>query len=560
MSRVACRASRVAVHGMLSGQFQQQGDLDDAQRQAVDKLLKERIGVLSGAGGTGKTRILKTMVQQCLAQNIECYLLAPTADATDLMLQSVGACEGVKSMTIDYALATPKDLKRMRYGCAVFVDEASMASRKHLSGLLDALWSKDRLKLLVRMLIFIGDPYQLEPVSHGSFFRELIATRYVSTVTLTRVYRQSGDSNLLKALQALRDRCNVGFRELSAFTNDNTFMLHEIPASRKWGAEGLDEEKNAVVQAVMQYVSAQTTYDSNIQVMCMSRKIRDVLNDKLRQHFNPQGMYVMINGVAVNDPIINRKNYKDPVTKQRIVNNGTRGWLRITPSGRFFAEYGAAGDPGYFCDYYDPNKPRNGFNTKFEARYCITVHASQGKEFDVAICAMDGAFRKPKRSMLYTAVSRAKQGCVLISSDRLLRRMTSEPLELDPEMMNEFSCFDRVAFERSRACANEKADALELVQQEKAAARRAKREAARAEKIARRVAAGNAGNVTDSAPGVDADTETDVDVDVDATDTDTGTGTGTDTDSDTSCSETISETDGETSSYDVEDGYIQNTL
>lgn len=425
-----------------------QVELDDAQLDAVDNLLRRRYSILTASAGCGKTTVLREMVRRCVAKNLRVILVAPTARAADLMETKAGNEFGVKASTIDMLFNRLLKLLRARSGkSAIFIDEASMMSVKHLGRLLDELNDEEKQEYKVRHIVLIGDDCQLPPVKAGSVFKELIAAKYIYVHRLLKVYRQNAGCTLYKVLAKLRDPYDrgFGFDLFRTLPNDGSVHPHCIPFVNEPTMKARKEKYSAYfVAKIVDLMRVQGKYTRDVQILCMSQDIRAKINLAVNKIFNPNGQ--PYNDVSVGDPIVNTVNIYDEVNRDKLIlRNGDVGQFRLE-NGRWVAVYYVRSEDGLsfveYKDWFDMNKRYSGFSSRFTRAYCVTTHYSQGNEYKVVVVVLDDLWmgqppiaKPPDSSILYTAMSRARETVVLIGTDMSLRGISGRRRELNRELM-----------------------------------------------------------------------------------------------------------------------------
>jgi len=382
--------------------------LSKAQRQAVEKLNENRVLVLTGLPGTGKTTAVRVLVRMFEETRIPFALMAPTGIAA----KRLSAVTGHPASTIHRALkfdgtdwGNDAD-NRLLHG-AVIVDEVSMVDQELLYRLLIALRPETRL-------VLVGDDAQLPSVGPGNVLRELADCEALPNVRLTKIFRQSNKGEIV--LNA--HKINRG----EALTFDDPKAAKEFKFVRMG-----DEE--AIVRFIVQAASKLKSRDENFQVL--SAKYDGTvgvhnLNQRLRDQLNPEGPREWIRDdrhFRLGDRLMVIQNdYK------RNVYNGDVGKLvRIHKNGLVVKIHGVGDGLDMEVDFgpvaVDGRRPIPEANDKLRLAYAITIHKSQGSEFDTIIMPlMNSQGRMLQRNLLYTGVTRARKRVWLVGEEVAIQR------------------------------------------------------------------------------------------------------------------------------------------
>lgn len=374
--------------------------LSEAQRQAVESLRDHRVLVLTGLPGTGKTTAVRALVRFFEEARIRFSLMAPTGIAA----KRLASVTGHDASTIHRALHY--DGNTWRYGPhnrfitdAVIVDEVSMVDQELLYRLLTALRPDT-------MLVLVGDDAQLPSVGPGNVLRELVACEAIPRVSLSQIFRQSEKGDIV--------------------TNSHRINRGEVPilADPKTDTEFKfvrmsDEER--IVNAIVTMALKLKDRNANFQVL--SPKYEGTtgvnnLNEKLRDALNPPGPREWKRGglhFRVGDRLmVTRNDYK------RSVYNGDVGKLIRINKDNIIVKIHDVGEQGFDMEVEFTNEAAA---DKLRLAYAITVHKSQGSEFDTILMPIVQAHgRMLQRNLLYTAVTRARQRVWLLGEERAIRK------------------------------------------------------------------------------------------------------------------------------------------
>ena len=386
------------------------------QREAIGLAFCTNIMILTGGPGTGKTTALNGIIELFGRRGADIILAAPTGRAAKRMTELTGS----EAKTIHRLLeAEWVDGEKTRFArnernplsCDVLiVDEASMLDTLLFEALIRSV------KLTCR-IILVGDSNQLPSISAGNILGDLMLSGKVPFVALTEVFRQAKQSAIVNNAHLIING------QQPDFSNDNDFFLLKRDNSA------------AVLDTVLDLCAARLpdTYGFNplkdIQVLCPSRKFETGSinnNNLLQQYLNPNvknSAHLSFKGVYF---------YKGDKVMQ-VKNNYDLQWEK--PGGE--SGFGVFnGDVGYITEinavagsmkvlYDDRVVTYTGESlSEIELAYAITVHKSQGSEFD---CVVMPVFGVPAplvyRNLLYTAITRAKKLFIAVGDKGLMLKM-----------------------------------------------------------------------------------------------------------------------------------------
>ena len=397
------------------------------QKKAIEIAINNGVCVITGGPGTGKTTIIKCILQILKSRNLRPSLLAPTGRAAKRMSESCGEDASTIHRALMVGHITEDILEEGGYFYynetrkypfdAVIVDEVSMVDVNLMLSLLNALANGTRL-------ILVGDINQLPSVGAGNVLSDIISSQQIKCAQLTHVYRQSESSLIITNAHAINNgnmpiidnKCKDFFFESRENQEDILATITSLVTTRLPNFLHLTPEKIQVLAPMRAGICG-----------------IDNLNTILQQKINP--------------PEPNKLEYKMDRVVFRVgdkvmqtSNNYTQTWRKPRPNGSF--EIGEAvfnGDIGYVSNIV---KETDSVEVTFEdgriteytredakqmmLSYAITIHKSQGSEFDVVVIPIiAGASSILTRNLLYTAVTRAKQLVVLVGSRKNLRIMVS---------------------------------------------------------------------------------------------------------------------------------------
>ena len=425
---VAERLSKMAVHvsdtpwkletALRSVCAERRGGYAEYQKEAIRAAATQQLLIVTGGPGTGKTTTMAGILRLYDLLGMKTRLAAPTGRAAKRLTE----CTGREATTIHRLLESQfdPDSGMMQFlhdesepikTDAVIVDEASMIDLLLMQSLLKALRPDCRL-------ILVGDPDQLPSVGAGNVFSDLIRSGIARTVRLTEIFRQAQESLIVMNAHAVN---HGGLPELGVKNRDFFFL-------RRRDGESL-------VQTVQELCAVRLPKNmgiqpADIQVLSPTRKGptgTGNLNRQLQAVLNPpspdkrersHGDFVFREG----DRVMQIRNNYDMTWKKEDgtavgvgVFNGDIGVIRsIDPQ----AETVLVGFDERIAEY--------GFGElgDLEPAYAMTVHKSQGSEYPaVILTALGGSELLLTRSILYTAITRARSLLIVVGAEEVIAAM-----------------------------------------------------------------------------------------------------------------------------------------
>lgn len=407
--------------------------LDIMQHKAVIESIKHGLLVLTGGPGTGKTTTINTMIQFFEREGMSILLAAPTGRAAKRMTEATG----YEAQTIHRLLEVSgnpeeegnvngfmRNRENPLEADVIIIDEMSMVDLPLMHALLSAVIPGTRL-------ILVGDVNQLPSVGPGSVLKDIIASGRFPVVTLTKIFRQAGESDIVVNAHKI----NAGEPVILDNKSRDFFFL------RRQDADVIISVIITLIQKKLpKYVDA---LPSEIQVMTPTRKGLlgvERLNTILQQYLNPPDSKKAEKEIGgrifrVGDKVMQIKN-----NYQLEWEVSTRFGLTVDKGlGVFNGDMGIIREIHLYdetveVEYDEGRRVKYPFDMteELELAYAITVHKSQGSEYPaVIIPLLPGPRLLYNRNLLYTAVTRAKKCLTIVGSDTTFQEMIQNKREQD---------------------------------------------------------------------------------------------------------------------------------
>jgi len=376
----------------------------EQQRAALKNALLSKVSILTGGPGTGKTTILRALVEILKAKKVRVHLAAPTGRAAQRLAETTGGFASTIHRLLKYDASKGGFVANEHQPLAtdfIIVDEASMLDTRLAAAVLQAVPSRSHLLL-------VGDIDQLPSVGAGNVLKDLIASSVaLSAFPVTRlnvIYRQKGQSQIVTTAHAI----NAGEPTLPPSVN-------EVSAAQAWSdltfivAESAEDTVRKTIQLCTEFVPQHYKWFhpiNDVQILApMHKGTAGVgnLNIQLQAALNPhaKGLRGPHGEYRPGDKVIQLRNNYD-----KNLFNGDIGVIASvdTEAGTLTAKFD--GDEHTF--------DRGEFGDLAPA-YAISIHKSQGSEYPVVIVPLLKAhFMMLQRNLLYTAITRGKKKVFLV--------------------------------------------------------------------------------------------------------------------------------------------------
>ena len=404
-------------------------DLSEKQKEAIKAINDNNVCVITGGPGTGKTTIIKTIIDIFKYNEMKPVLCAPTGRAAKKMTEATG--EEAKTLHRLLEIGKLPDENPSMYkevsvapidGDIVIVDEMSMVDLFLMNYLCKALYKGTKL-------VLVGDIDQLPSVGPGNVLKDIIESEEITTITLNKIFRQAAKSKII--VNAHRVNEGIGFitkQEIEDGANADEYIDDDF-----FFVDERNKEKILynIITLSGERLKNYGDYDffKNIQVITPTKKGElgtKELNKILQQTINPSM------------ETKKERKFGDSIFREgdrimQIKNNYDIYWEKKEP--RF--EYGSGvfnGEFGTICNIDEESKQ---VKIKFdddkevwyqfaeldqiEHAYAITVHKAQGSEFDVVLMPISQtAPMLLTRNLLYTGMTRARKLLIIIGNKNII--------------------------------------------------------------------------------------------------------------------------------------------
>lgn len=373
--------------------------LAESQREAIKMALTQKISIITGGPGTGKSTITGSLIKLLEAKKHSFLLAAPTGRAAKRLSETTGQPAKTIHRLLEFSPAAGNTFLRDRENPLdadlVIIDEASMIDILLMNHLLKAVENGSHL-------LIVGDVDQLPSVGAGNVLRDLISSGVIPVTRLNTIFRQAADS----AIIVNAHRINQGQMPVTSANIKDFFLFNETEP---------EKAADLIIDLVVARIPARFGYQHPADVQVLSPMHRgpagvSELNRRLQERLNPHrpGKPEFVHGsrvFRVGDRVMQIRNNYD-----KKVFNGDLGMITAID----FEEQ-------LFTIDFDGSGVEYEFSQLDELvhAYAISVHKAQGSEFPVVVMpVLAQHYMMLQRNLLYTGVTRARQLVVLVSSQK----------------------------------------------------------------------------------------------------------------------------------------------
>lgn len=375
--------------------------LSDSQKQAINLALRNKVLVITGGPGVGKTTLVNSILQIIQGREAEVLLCAPTGRAAKRLSESTQLPAKTIHRLLEFDPKLRKFKRNKHYQLEadiVVVDEASMIDIVLMNQLLQAIPDESALLL-------VGDVDQLPSVGPGSVLSDIISSNVVETVRLTEIFRQAASSKIIVNAH----RINQGQMPLNQEKQEALTDFYFVPA------ESPEDIMAKLIQIVSERIPKRFGLDSvkDVQVLTPmnrgglgSRSLNVELQKKLNNTGAPQ-IHRFGWSFGIGDKVIQTVNNYD-----KEVFNGDIGTISMINFEESELVIEFEGRPVE----YEMNEL-----DEVSLAYATSIHKSQGSEYPAVVIPLAAQhFMMLERNLLYTGVTRGKKLVVIIGQPKAL--------------------------------------------------------------------------------------------------------------------------------------------
>jgi len=367
------------------------------QFSAVKMAISEKFSVITGGPGTGKTTIAKAIIKHLKSKNHRLALVAPTGKASKRLEESTGhPAQTIHRLLKFSGKSFVFNAEKQLEIDALIIDESSMIDTLLMKALIQAVPSH-------AIVIIIGDIHQLPSIGAGNILKDIISSNKIPVTMLTDVYRQAQDSGIVMSAHVTNSgkaptKKYPDYQFIETTSSEET--VKRISFLIKTGLKRHFEWFDPFLHCqVLSPIYKTTTGIHNLNLL-------------LQKEINNDDAY---GGITRNnwtyktkDKVIQTRNNYD-----KGVFNGDTGVIKIIDKENSIIKVA-----------FDENIVEYDFTeiNELSPAYAISIHKSQGSEYPIVIIPVDFAhFVMLQRNLIYTAITRAKQMCIVVGNQQALQ-------------------------------------------------------------------------------------------------------------------------------------------
>ncbi|MGB8467660.1 MAG: ATP-dependent RecD-like DNA helicase [Candidatus Babeliales bacterium] len=371
-------------------------ELNEDQQRAILTCLQNKVTVITGGPGTGKTTLIKRLLSLLDAQHLQYHLAAPTGRAAKRIIEGTGKYAATLHRLLQFDASNFSFIhneKNALKGQFFIIDESSMIDIFLAAALVKAI-------PLRAHLIFIGDTDQLPSVGAGNFLSDLLKTPSIAHVRLTHIFRQAANSLIVVNAHRI---------------NRGEFPVFQAPDTKKDFIFIKEEKVENLVHHIHRF--------------CQNKSLNPYVEDTMILTPMNKGVAGTHNLNHQLQPLLN------PHEKPSYTHIGTQYKVgdRVMQIRNNYDKHVFNGDIGIIEDI---DTEMHTITVRFDERevtydthemdelvlaYAISIHKSQGSEYGAVIIPLFMQhFMLLQRNLLYTAITRAKRLCIIIGQPKAL--------------------------------------------------------------------------------------------------------------------------------------------
>ena len=406
-------------------------ELSEKQKEAIEAVNDNNVSIITGGPGTGKTTIIKSIIQIYKAKGKKVVLCAPTGRAAKRITETTGEDASTLHRLLeigkfddDIFLKKQNDYQGTPIDAdVVIVDEVSMVDMFLMNYLVSSLYKGTKL-------VLVGDSDQLPSVGPGSVLKDLIESEVVTTIHLDKVFRQAAKSQIVvNAHRVNEGEYFLPKNELEEDSKNDFFVINESSPEKV-----LYQILSLCTGRLQNY--GDYDFFKDIQILTPTKKGMlgtKELNVYLQKALNPEDSFKT-------EKKTNGAIYRVGDRIMQVKNNYDITWEKENPYREDGIDYGTGVFNGEIGTITAIDEIEKSVTIKFddekvavyaytdleqiEHSYAITIHKAQGSEFDVVImCVPRTAPVLLTRNLLYTGITRAKDLLIIVGDKNVTEFM-----------------------------------------------------------------------------------------------------------------------------------------